>query len=214
MSPPVQQALEQVYAAFGDVPKPANIAGCPCCIDRKNLDPLLAKSLRSLSPDDLTKYAASALLTVGEPEDYAYFLPRILEILIIKPHWWPSVEVVLRAIDSAGFAVWPDRWRRAINGYFDGVIDDLLSRENVGSDLNDWICALGTLQVDLAPVLARVEVNEARLLEFYETHSQPLQRGSLSNCFWDNAPAGGAQVISWFQSERVQKRIAALYGPA
>ena len=213
MSPPVQQALETVYATFGDVPKPVRVEGCFCCIDQEELDTLLAKPLRSLSPDELSKYGSSALLTVGTSEDYVYFLPRILEILIIESHWWPSEEVVARTIYDAGFSGWPDARRRAITDYLDAVIDDLLTRKGTGFDLMDgWICALGSLQVDLSPVLGRVEANGARLVEFYEWNSQPLQRGGLSNGFWDNAPAGRVQVVDWFQSARVQELIAKQYG--
>ena len=213
MSPAVQRALEKVYAAFGDVPKPANIGGCPCCIDRKNLDPLLAKPLRSLSPDDLTKYAASALLTVGEPEDYIYFLPRILEILMIEPLWWPSVEIVARTIDSAGLREWPDTRRKAITEYFDTVLADLFARE-AGSEFNDWLCALGALGVNLGPFLTRLEANGERLIEFYEQHSQSLVRGKLANGFWDNAPAARRQVVDWFRSAETQHLIAQQYGLA
>ena len=210
----VQLALEEVYAAFGDVPKPRRLEGCPCCISREELDRLLAKPLRSLSPDELSNYAQSALLTVGTPADYIFFLPRILEVLVIQRDWWPSQEVVARAIYSAGFPDWPTVRREAVTDYFNATIDDALTCENNGYDLDQWICALGGLDAELALVLARVEANGARLLEFYEWHSQPLQRGCLSNGFWDNAPAGRAQVIDWFQSERVQRLIAARYGLA
>src|SRR5262245_26685041 len=98
MRPTLRQAIEGVYTAFLDVPRPTSVDGCPCCIGQKGISILLSKPLRELSPDDLTHYAASAFLTVGAVEDYLYFLPRILEILATQHDWWPDPEVVTLAI--------------------------------------------------------------------------------------------------------------------
>jgi hypothetical protein len=86
----LQEAIEGVYEAFGRIPRPLTMDGCPCCIDQKGISILLSKPLRELSPDDLTHYSASVFLTVGA----LYFLPRILDILATKPDWWPDPEVV------------------------------------------------------------------------------------------------------------------------
>ena len=61
----LSQAIEQLYAAFADVPKPRAIVGCPCCLDNKDIDTLLATPLREIGPRDLSPYASSAFLTVG-----------------------------------------------------------------------------------------------------------------------------------------------------
>ena len=66
----VAVAVEGLYSAFADVPKPSGIEGCPCCIERKNTDVLLAKPLRTLAPDELSNYAASAFLTIGSSTDH------------------------------------------------------------------------------------------------------------------------------------------------
>src|SRR5207237_5721733 len=117
MTPSLQKAIEGVYEAFRDVPRPASVEGCPCCIDEKGITILLSKPLGDLSPDDLTHYAASVLLTVGAVEDFLYFLPRILEILASKDEWWPDPEVVARAIDTASFHLWSDLRRKALTKY-------------------------------------------------------------------------------------------------
>ncbi len=66
----------------------------------EEVEVLLGKPLRDLSPDELSSYSSSALLTVGLPEDYLYYLPRILEISIRDDSWWPDIEVSARAIKS------------------------------------------------------------------------------------------------------------------
>ena len=74
--------IEELYAAFSDVPAPSTIDACPHCVDDKGLEKLLNTDLRDLEPDDLSSYASSAFLTVGDIPDYLYFLPRILEISV------------------------------------------------------------------------------------------------------------------------------------
>lgn len=71
----VRAAVEKLYRAFAAVPRPRHIDGCPCCIDRKEVGVLLGKPLRSVTPGELSAYASSAFLTVGDAADYLYFLP-------------------------------------------------------------------------------------------------------------------------------------------
>jgi hypothetical protein len=214
MSPLLEQAIEVVYEAFRDVPRPTSVDGCPCCIGRKGISILLSKPLRDLSPDDLTHYAASAFLTVGSVEDYLYFLPRILEILASKHDWWPDPEVVTRAVHTAGYRSWPHPRRKALTQYFEEVIGDLLGTEGSGFEIDSWICALGRLHVELGPFLTCIAANSSRLIEFYEVNSQRLVDGRLANGFWDDAPEGQKQVVDWFRSAETQKLIEAHYGLA
>ncbi|HYG35886.1 MAG TPA: hypothetical protein VEC99_13930 [Clostridia bacterium] len=212
MTPSLHQAIEDVYAAFRDVPRPRTMEGCPCCIDAKGIDILLSKGLRDLTPENLTHYAGSALLTVGSVEDYVYFLPRILEILASERYWWPEPEVVTRAMHTAGFHSWPDGRRQALLRYFEEVISELLANEGSGAALDSWICALGRLHVDLAPFLSGIAENRPRLIEFYEVNSQELINGGLTNPFWDEAPVEQKQVVAWFRTADIQKLIEAHYG--
>src|SRR6185312_771726 len=150
MTPSLQQAIKGVYDAFSDFPKPTTVDGCPCCIDKTGISVLLSKPLRDLSPNDLTHYASSVLLTVGAVEDFLYFLPRILEILACEPSWWPDPEVVSRAIHTSGFHSWTNSHRNSVLRYFEEVIHELLATEGSGFELDSWICALGRLHIDLS----------------------------------------------------------------
>src|SRR4051812_29634791 len=102
----VRATVENLYRAFAAVPRLRDIDGCPCCIDRKEVGVLLSKPLRSVTPEELSAYAASAFLTVGDAADYRYFLPRILEVTAADPAWWPSPEVTGRAIRDSD----PESW--------------------------------------------------------------------------------------------------------
>jgi hypothetical protein len=214
MSPSLQEAFEDVYAAFRDVPRLTSIGGCPCCNDRKGISILLTKPLRALSADELTHYAASTFLTVGAVEDYLYLLPRILEILATDHDWWPNPEVVTRAIHTAGFHSWPESRRNALTRYFDEVVGALLGMEGSCFAIDSWICALGRLHVPLAPFLTRIAVIKPRSIEFYEVNSQPLAGSRLANGFWDDALEEQNEVVEWFRSPETQKIIEEQYGLA
>ena len=214
MNPSLQEAIEGVYEAFHDIPRPKSVDGCPCCIDKKGISVLLSKPLRELSPDELTHYASSAFLTVGAVEDFLYFLPRILEILAAESGWWPDPEVVTRAIHTSGFHSWSNSQRRAVLWFFDDMIDELLANEGTGSELDSWICALGRLHIDLGPYLKRVAAQRPRLIEYYEVNSKRLINGQLSNGFWDEATDEQKQVVDWFRSAEIQGLIKMEYGLA
>ncbi len=196
------------------MPRPSRVDGCPCCIDEKGIPVLLAKPLRHLSPDDLTHYAASAFLTVGDVPDYLYFLPRILEIAATEDGWWPDPEVITKAIHTAGFHSWPSAHREAVEAYFEAVFNDLLMKNDAGSELNSWICALGRLHINLLPLLERIAMTAPRLIDFYESNSKALAKGQLANAFWDDAPFERDQVLNWLQSNEIQHRIQEAYGLA
>src|SRR4029453_11039601 len=99
---PLTKAIDDLYQAFSDAAVPRHVDGCPCCIDDKQIAHLLKTPLREIEPGDLSAYASSALLTVGDVSDFLYFLPRIVEISIRDDAWWPDIEVTARAIQSAG----------------------------------------------------------------------------------------------------------------
>ncbi len=214
MSEALQKSVESVYEAFRDISRPESIDGCPCCIDEEEINVLLSKPLRELSLDDLSGYIYSALLTVGTVEDFMYLLPRILEILASESYYLPDQEVVARAIHSAGFHTWSDNRKRAVFGFFDRMIGDLLAKEGLAFELESWICALGRLHVDLAPYLKRIAENGRRLIEYYEMNSEALVNSRLSNAFWDETSAEHRQIVDWFQSEEIQNLINKEYGLA
>lgn len=213
MNPNIRIAVEAIYVAFR-VPKPLKIEGCPCCIEGKETDVLLSKPLRSLTDGDLTSYASSVFLTVGCLNDFLYLLPRILEILVESDGWWPSVEVIARAITNGDFVHWPEARKKAVITFFDQVLKTLVEQGGSGFDLDAWICALGNLRLDLLPYLSLIRENPQLLITFYEVNSSPLQHGKLANGFWDNVPEEENRVVNWFKSDDTRDKIAIAYGLA
>lgn len=204
-------AIERLYAAFSAFPKPLRIDGCPCCRDYKVSDALHRKPLRELTPDELSGYASSVFLTVGSLEDFLYFLPRILEIVVSEADWWPSPEIVARAVRAAEPDKWTDEQRSALNEYLDARFGDLLSTSNAADKIDSWLCALGQLGADLQPYLDRLLQDPDRLKEVYECNSEQLVKGKLNDSFWHDAPDQGAQIIAWFTSATTKRAIMSTY---
>ena len=212
MSPELQAAIENLYVAFGDVPKPLVIEGCPCCIGREGVDVLLNKPLRAITPDELSNYAACAFNTVGSLPDYLYLIPRILEILVIDSGWYPDVEIVAVKLKRIDFQTWPDAHRMAIDRYFDTTFDELITSNDDGWQINSWICALGFLYPDISSYLNRLARHSNKVIEVYEINSQSLIKGRLSNSFWDENLPAYHQVLAWFESPTMKIMIKDSYG--
>ena len=123
----VQDTIEQLDLAFSTIAKPQHIDGCPCCIDKKEIVVLLAKSLRTITPKELSPYASSAFLTVGERTDYLYFLPRILEISATDTSWWPDPEVTGRAIRSSNTDLWNEAQLSCLKKYLEVLIGSFIA---------------------------------------------------------------------------------------
>lgn len=205
-------SINALYSAFSDVPKPKNINACPCCIDEKNLCELLTKQLRELSPDDLSSYASSAFLTAGDVPDYLYFLPRILDITVTSDFWWPDPEVTGRAISNTEPLSWPPKRLSAFHDFLHCLIDSFLERENSGSDIDSWICAIGKMRIDVRPYLSQIEKSPLHVLAFYEENANRLTQRRLSNSFWEPPSEGYDQVVHWFGTEAVGDIIVGAYG--
>jgi hypothetical protein len=205
------QAIEQLYAAFADVPKPREISGCPHCLNRKDIDTLLATRLREIRPRDLSPYASSALLTVGSAADYAYFLPRILEIAATDDAWWPDIEVTGCAIRSCGPEFWPAVRTEALRGLLSSVIAEAIA-SGAYEKLDSWMCATDRMGFDVAPYLEQIARVPAAVLAYFEANARCLPKDRLCNPFWERPSAAHDEIVRWFNSEAIRKVPFDAYG--
>jgi len=207
-------AIENLYAAFADQPRPSRIDGCPCCIDRKVSSSLHSKPLRQLTPDELSSYASSALLTVGTVADYLYFLPRILEISATERYWWPDPAVTGRVIRDTDLASWPAHRTKALHDFLHALVTHLLSSgiEDLWT-VDDWLCAIARLGIDVRPFLDLIARSEKHILQYYDCNAGTLSsRNRLSNTFWEHPNAGHDQIVAWFATSPVFDVIHRAYG--
>ncbi|HUR99140.1 MAG TPA: hypothetical protein VMZ26_13825 [Pyrinomonadaceae bacterium] len=209
----VDVAIENFYKAFSDVPVPTSIEGCPHCIDDKNIEQLLQSDLRSLSPDDLSSYASSAFLTVGDVGDYLYFLPRILEISITDRCWWPDIEVTGRALGVTDVPKWGADKQRALIELFTSVLRRFIERGEYDY-IDDWMCAIARSGLDVRPFLRIIEENSAALVHYVGVNAESLQKSKLANHFWETSDKGQDEIIEWLRSETVHRICSKASSPA
>ncbi len=213
MTTALQKAITGLYKAFACEPKPSSIGWCNCqaCAPNENVSILISKPLRSLTPDDLTHYASSAFLTAGSAADFKYYLSRILEILVIEDGWWPSPEVVGRAIYNAGWNNFSTAQQASLLSFFNEILIDLIEAKN-GWAIDGWICGIARGVPDLKPFLNLIEKHPPALIAFYEENSEALTGLQLQNSFWDNESPNQKLLLDWFQSEQIKNLISMTYG--
>lgn len=203
----LSEKIDTLYAAFSDVPKPTRIDGCDCCISGDEIAALLSKPLRTLGGTELSSYASSAFLTVGQEADYLYLLPRILEISCLDSFWWPDVEITGRAIGDTNPAGWPDHRRLALQDVLHAVLQNAVEGSD-GWTMDGWICAIGRMRLDLAPFLQQIENSPQALLAYYEENTAALVKSRLVNSFWEKTEPGYQETVDWFESPKVALLIS------
>ena len=195
-------ATNRLYRAFSTVPKPRHIDGCPCCLDKQDIRDLLEKPLRELTGSDLSSYASSAFLTVGDAADYKYFLPRILEISATDSSWWPDVAVTGRAIRSADPDTWTAGQRQALGDFLESVIGTAIESGRY-SEIDDWLCGIAWMGLDVRPFLGQVAKCPAAVLDYFESNADTLPQRKLSNAFWELPNPGHDAIVNWFDSDEI-----------
>ncbi|RYD17513.1 MAG: hypothetical protein EOP88_26180 [Verrucomicrobiaceae bacterium] len=204
------ESIEALYAAFADVPRPAKIEGCDCCVGLDELAALVSQPLRTLGGTQLTRYASSAFLTVGEKADYLYLLPRIVEISCTDPGWWPDVEITGQAIGQTDPTSWPEQRRFALLDVFHAVMQSAIDGEHYWM-IDEWICCIGRSGLGMAPFLKQIEGSPRALLEYYEINSEDLMNDRLGNSFWQKTEPAYQEIIAWFGSPAVTHLISEAY---
>ncbi len=197
-NPRIDQALEDIYGLFA-APRPSVIIGCPCCIDSRRVDVLLAKPLRELTGAELWRYITGVFLTVGGTRDFRYLLPRILEIAVREPGAAPHIEIVIGKLRLAGWSDWPKREHAAIEALVEAwfqqaLSNDLLEAETwlVGSEAESVLCGAARADIDIAAMLARLAEPSAQAVRDHlaAAYAKPLAAGSTPRSFWEDAPEG------------------------
>jgi hypothetical protein len=216
------ESIDTLYTVFSNADRPTEIYACPCCISEEEINALLTKPLRDIEPYELKNYADCALGTVGDLEDFKYFLPRILEILAHHSDWWSFVSTDLGMYDyftapeilfskfriSAKWQTWPENERQAIVKFLDSLLDELLYREEVtGWELDSCICSLAMCVDDVVPHCQKLiePQHKLKLREFYSIHRESLERQKPLENWWDNVEDNQQEVIvKWLLSENIQ----------
>ncbi|MEU8799281.1 hypothetical protein [Spirillospora sp. NPDC048819] len=205
-----------LYAAFADVARPAELHGCPCCVASDEGRPLLARPLRDLTAEDLARYAAKALSTWGGPEDFRYFAPRLLELAADDAFGYRlDAEVIFIKLGEAGWRDWPQR--EAIVDFFHAFWTRTLAAFPARPSVGTALCALGGAGADMGPLLdewgtltseqAIRHLHEFVSLDMVWRHGRPR----LSNAFWDTSSRPSRQVIAWLTGGPAAGAVSAAF---
>jgi len=205
----LRKAIEEVYRAFQDVPKPSKIEGCPCCIEGKEVDVLLRKPIREITPKELSAYSSSVFLTVGSQKDFHYLVPRILEIAVTDLGWWPDPEVSLGKLKSAEWIDWRKDRHDAVLNFLETAFQEFVIENPLDAD--SWLCGIVRAGIPLTSLISQIERSPTSLISIYEVHSSSLLKGRTSNGFWDDIPVEREILKSWLCSEETSVKIQLAY---
>ncbi|WP_232665081.1 hypothetical protein [Pseudonocardia sp. TRM90224] len=192
----IVDAVDAVYAAFAQVPRPARFEVSPLRDPTRYL-PLLQAPLRELTDDELGPYAFSAVSTVGTADDFRYFVPRVLELVVTGACRYTDVEVVLGKLRYAGLPEWPGQQRAAVGTLLERFWDAVLSTYPATYPVDAVLCGIAAAVDDITPFLERwagdaTESAQLHLIEFEEENAD-----RLVNAYWANRPDAKAIVASW-----------------
>ncbi len=202
----VRAALETLYVAFADAPRPRRLRGCPCCVSEAEACALLARPLRALLGDDLDRYAWKAVTTMGSADDLAYFVPRLLELLALD-RLGADPEPVLAKL-AYGYDEWSEPRRHAVDGLFEAVLARELARPR--GDVDAWICgcALGT--TDAAARLAAVLDAPgalAGLTRWADRNRDVTGALELRSGYWGPDDPGARALLAWLGRPEVSHAL-------
>jgi len=207
-------ALERLYVVFGRLPRPPLIEGCEECVER--LHPhLIDRPVRSLDPGELRRYASDVLLTVGSPDDFRYFLPRLLECAAADAFSYPDPEIVFGKLAIAGWRTWPSVERAPVEDFLAAWWAEVLAGDQPRLGIGVVVCSLGATGIDMAPFLdrwGRLETVAAirRLHEFVMRDVLWRPVPLLRDPFWTLGSAH-QQVVSWLTGGAAERAVSAAF---
>jgi hypothetical protein len=192
----VLEALNAVYRTF-EMPPPAVIEGCPCCIDTRGTDVLLTTPLRQISGQALWRYVSGAFLTIGEKRDFQYLLPRILDVSVFDPANANNPEIVLGKLSLANWRSWASDEQLVIEEFIFAWFEQALASDIAEAD-ESWIardaesilCGAARAELPLERLLLRLAEPDAipMLADLQERF--PCKPSG----FWEDAPTAFHKV--------------------
>jgi hypothetical protein len=208
--------LNFLYSVFAPVPLPRRLHGSPLRDVDKILSDITAAPLRHLTHEQLGAFATYALTTVGGPEDYRHFLPRILELAIEGgAQTGFKAGVIANRIAMAGWPSWSHDERDAVESVFRAAFRRAIEMDtDEQRDADEWLCGLCRLGLDPASSLAvwraSPTVNAAlQLADFVGVAT--VKDGALVGSIWgDVDEAARRAVATWTFSQETWAQLIAV----
>lgn len=199
----VFEALNSCYKAFSSLPPPRKLNHSPAIDDSQIPPALTSLPLQSIPVEDVVWYAEKALTTVGDKDDYRFFLPRILEATVTQYAIEP--QTVANRLITAEWNDWPgDKYETVRDVFERAFLFSLKPQRNIYLSPSDWLCALAILKLDTLAFLlhwhdAKTQNAFINMAELINDNSQairdlkPIQEG-----YWNEADKDICQAITDF----------------
>jgi hypothetical protein len=213
MNEEINKAINQLYEAFSDVPKPASIGYCSHCYSEYPYSQLIEKPLRSLTDEDLSEYHLDVFNTGGDKQDFLYFFPRMCELAITEqPQSSLNIELVLeKVVHHTDWQNWPIHHKAKFIDLAESIFNSFSQVRYYPFQVDSWICGLSFIYGDIAALLRVLlldsEPARFNLAYFYDLNKETLLEHQLSNEWWKKDSLNHNRVVEWFESEIVQQRI-------
>jgi hypothetical protein len=205
-------AIKTIYRRLEVYRQPARSAWSPYSgITEKDAAKLYSKPLPQLSPDDLERYARSAMTTWGDETEFKHYLPRMLELMVMEPGW-TDAQILIGRLTLAGWSQWPIAEREAVTGYLRALwswaLDAGPDVVNAGALLRGFAEAA----MDVGPALdewhANRNVNATRQIAHVLLEEEDdLLSGQGLRRAWGTA---ATPVMGFLSSSDVQSRFQAV----
>jgi len=137
----LDSATSALYEAFAGYPLKPKIEGCPHCKLDSAEAALHSRPLRELGWAEFDVYPSKAMTTFGDENDFKHFLPRILELFVIRDTGAGcDIFVIFGKMRSASWAEWPDPEKQAVRRFVDAWRRSLerLPPEGDEEDEGNW----------------------------------------------------------------------------
>ena len=203
----LQQRIDELYKASAAFAKPSQINSCECCHTESEKKTLLAIPLKSLSCDHLNDFIFSAFNTIGDADDFLYFLPRILELAFTNYQEFDCDKGLLGTkLYKSGFWERSDSLRSCVESALLAHFEhQVLQDTDWNYELNDWVCCLGNATPHIEPVLDLL-IDSPYFKDYYDQEHRYAVKGKLSDAFWEKNHGNREKVISWLLSPESEAR--------
>ena len=207
MHPVVEKSIQEVYAACFEFQKPAQIDSCDCCHTEGEKKILISVPLSSLSCEQLNDFVFSAFNTIGDAEDFLYFLPRILELAVTEySEFGCDIGLLGHKLYQTRFWERGERLRASVNNLLLAHFEhQVLKDTDWNYEICDWVCCIGNATPDIEPFLELLFVSRY-FRNFYEQEHQYAVKGKLGDAFWEEHHGNKSKIVKWLLSPECNAR--------
>ncbi len=116
----LQTSIQNLYKVFSVYKLNRRIYGCYCnvCLSEEYNQYLHEKPLGELTQDDFIAYLGSCEILAGDQNDFKYFIPRMLELIVVHDGEHFMYDSIFDKIGESSYHLWEYDEVEAVNNFF------------------------------------------------------------------------------------------------